>query len=626
MRRTCLALVLVALAAAAWATAAWADSYPAPAPAPAMQTAGQIATNNQTATAAASSTQIAPQNTNVNVRVLSPGTNGPVSQTNASTALGLAGNANLTGQGIAQSGAGQQQAAQAAGSSQDAAAAAESTQVKPENTNVDVRVLSDGADGPVSQANTSTAAAIAANLNATDQQVAQDPTSPAGQTAGQEATNEQAAVAAAESKQIAPQNTNVGVRVLSPGDDGSVTQRNDSTAAAIALNGNKTKQDIDQQAGHGSPSQTAAQIAGNTQNAGAWAESEQIHPSNTNVGVRVLGPGHNGDVTQANTSNALGVALNGNHTEQSIEQGQSSAAPYPCCGERHDDGVAVQAAGQLAGNVQSAVVCCASSVQVAPENTNISGGDGSVHQDNTSNALGVAANLNGLEQEIGQGPEAKSATPWAQEAVDPASRDADPASTSAARMLGEPAPAPAEALAPKPKPEGVNQSNNSNAVSLAANGNHTSQSITQALDGPPAGVTVQAAGQAAANEQHASSTASSFQLAPRNVNGSTGVLDTRCNEHRTPWPSERCGKPAPQPCDPCGKPAPPPCDPCGKPAPKPRDPCEKAAPKPRDPCEKPAPKPRDPCEKAAPCPPVRCEPPRPVCPPCEKWGHGVEVR
>ena len=52
--------------------------------------------------------------------------------------------------------------------------------MKPENTNVDVRVLSDGADGPVSQANTSTAAAIAANLNATDQQVAQDPARPGG--------------------------------------------------------------------------------------------------------------------------------------------------------------------------------------------------------------------------------------------------------------------------------------------------------------------------------------------------------------------------------------------------------------------------------------------------------------
>jgi len=541
MRRTCLALVLVALAAAAWTTAAWADSYPAPAPAPATQTAGQIATNNQTATAAAGSTQIAPQNTNVNVRVLSPGTNGPVSQTNASNALALAGNANLTGQGIAQSGAGAQQAGQAAGSSQDAAAGAESTQVKPENTNVDVRVLSDGADGPVSQANTSTAAAIAANLNATDQQVAQDPASPAGQTAGQEAANDQAAVAAAESKQIAPQNTNVGVRVLSPGDDGAVTQRNDSTAAAIALNANATKQDINQWSGGGSPSQTAGQKATSAQGAGASAVSTQIHPSNTNAGTRVLSPGRGGDVTQANTSNAIGAAINVNHTTQSIEQ--SAGDPWSCCSTRHDGGVAVQAAGQLAGNVQSAQVCCASSVQVAPENTNLSGGDsGSTRQDNTSTALGAAANLNGLDQQIGQG----SGT---EEAADVRAADA-PATTPGL---------------PAPHPGGVGQSNSSTAVSLAGNANLTRQTITQAYDGPPTGVTVQAAGQAAGNEQHASSSASSFQAGPRNVNGSIGVLDGRCDEHALPAPGPSCGKPAPPPCAPCAHPAPPPCVPTCRP-------------------------------------------------------------
>jgi hypothetical protein len=554
MRRTCIALVLVALAAAAWATAAWADT--APVPAPAMQTAGQIATNTQSATAAASSTQIAPQNTNVNVRVLSPGSNGPVSQTNASTAAALAGNVNLTGQGITQSGAGQQQAGQAAGSSQDAAAGAESVQVKPENTNVDVRVLSDGADGPVSQANTSTAAALAANLNATDQQVAQDPTSPAGQTAGQEAANDQAAVAGAESKQIAPQNTNVGVRVLSPGDDGSVTQRNDSTAAAIALNGNATTQDIDQSAGgYGSPSQTAGQKATSAQGAGASAASTQIHPSNTNAGVRVLSPGRGGDVTQSNTSNAIGVALNANLTKQSIKQSAGDVPWSSCCRDGHDSGVAVQAAGQQAGNVQSAIVCCASSVQVKPENTNYSGGDGgSTRQNNASTALGAAANLNGLDQQIGQssGDEPADAHAGYEPADDAHAADAPDLSGKAA-----------------PRPDGVGQSNDSTAVSLAGNANLTHQAITQAYDGPPAGVTVQAAGQAAGNEQHASSTASSFQLEPRNVNGSIGVLDGACEEHALPAPGPTCGKPAPTPCGTCGKPAPPRCSPCGKPAPPP---------------------------------------------------------
>ena len=555
MRRTCLALVLAALAAVAWVSAAWADvPAPAPVPAPAMQTAGQSATSNQSATAAAGSTQIAPQNTNVNVRVLSPGTNGPVSQSNTSTAAALAANANLTGQGITQAGGGQQDAGQIATSGQDAAAAAESVQVKPENTNVDVRVLSPGADGPVSQANTSTAAAIAANLNATGQQIDQDPAGPAGQTAGQAAGNEQAAVAEAASKQIAPKNTNVGVRVLSPGDDGAVTQRNDSTAAAVALNANATKQAIGQTAGGGSPNQTAGQIAGNKQSAGALAVSEQIHPKNTNADVRVLSPGHNGDVTQANTSKAIGVAINANKTTQSIEQ--SSAAPHPCCGRGHDDGVAVQAAGQLAGNVQSANVCCASSVQVAPENTNLSsGGDSPTRQENASSALGAAVNLNGLEQQIGQGA---GAAPWAVTAA---------------------APEPSALERVAPRPGGVDQSNRSDAVALSANGNLTHQTITQAYDGPPTGVNVQAAGQAAGNEQHASSAASSFQLGARNENGTASTPGSGCAWLDGPDSASGCGKPAPTPCDPCGHPAPRPCTPKCEPTWPKQPPCPKWTPR-----------------------------------------------
>ena len=59
-----------------------------------------------------------------------------------------------------------------------------------------------------------------------------------------------------------------------------MSQRNDSTAAAIAANLNATKQDISQDP-HGSPSQTAGQAAGNWQGANASALSAQIHPSNT---------------------------------------------------------------------------------------------------------------------------------------------------------------------------------------------------------------------------------------------------------------------------------------------------------------------------------------------------------
>ena len=438
MRRTIFALFVALLAAAAWATGASADSTPAPA-APSTQTAGQIATNDQSADSSATSAQVAPSNTNVNVRVLSPGSNGPVSQNNASTAGALAGNVNLTGQGIDQAGGASQQAGQAAGSSQDASAAAESAQVKPQNTNVYVRVLSPGDDGPVSQANTSTAAAIAGNLNATGQDIGQSAHGGPGgqQDAGQEAYSGQGASATAGSLQVEPSNTNVGVSVLSPGSGGSVSQSNASTALGAAGNANLTKQSIDQSAGGGHP----------------W-----------------LGTSHDGGA-----------------------------------------GVGVQAAGQLAVNKQDAAAC-ATSVQIKPENTNLS--NGSVKQDNTSTAIGAAANLNGLSQTIGQNPDGKTAVHGAD----------DPAGQAAA--------------APAKPADGVSQSNTSTALSLSANLNLTHQSISQQQDGRPSDVNVQAAGQAAGNEQHATSNAASLQVAPTNRNGGIGVS------------MPLCPKPAPPVCAP----------------------------------------------------------------------------
>jgi hypothetical protein len=501
MRRMYIALFASLLAAAALATGASADLTPvAPPPAPAMQTAGQLATSQQSADATAASTQVAPKNTNVSVRVLSPGADGPVSQANTSTAIGAAGNANLTGQQIAQDGSANQQAGQAAGSEQDASAAAESDQIKPQNTNVDVRVLSPGSNGSVSQANTSTAAAIAGNLNATGQTIDQSGAGPGGQqTAGQEAGSKQDASAAAGSLQVEPSNTNVGVRVLSPGDDGDVSQRNDSTAAAIAANLNATKQDIGQDP-HGSPSQTAGQAAGNWQGADATALSGQVHPSNTNADVHVLSSGSGGSVSQANTSTAVGAALNANLTKQSIDQ--SSGDAYPGLRGHKDDGIAIQAAGQIAINKQDAAAC-ATSLQIAPENTNLSSGD-SVEQDNTSTAAGIAANLNGLGQTIGQGPAEKDGYGKADDPV------------------GKTAKSPAKPAG------GVSQSNTSTALALSGNLNFTHQSISQQQDGHPSGVDVQAAGQAAGNEQHATSTAASFQLAPANHNGSIGVVMPLC--------------------------------------------------------------------------------------------------
>jgi hypothetical protein len=341
-----------------------------------------------------------------------------------------------------------QTVAQLAGNHQSADASATSTQIKPENTNVAVRVLSPGSSGSVSQSNTSAAAALAANANQLAQSAPQNAgvSNPGGhgapiQSAGQVAASKQDADAWADSTQVKPKNTNVSVRVLSPGDDGDVTQENSSAALGLALNKNDTAQTASQDAGTGSPVQTAAQAAKNDQDANASAESKQIEPKNTNVSVRVLSEGDNGSVAQKNTSKAIGIGANLNRTEQTTTQSGSG------------HGSAIQDAAQVAKSEQDADAW-ADSVQVKPTNKNVSvralspGDDGDVSQENNSFALGIAANKN-----------------------------------------------------------------------------HTDQTVTEEQDGRYGDVAVQAAGQIASNDQDAWASADSVQIKPENSNLSVRTLD-----------------------------------------------------------------------------------------------------
>ncbi len=317
-----------------------------------------------------------------------------------------------------------------------------------------------------------------------------------------------------------------------------MSQSNDSDATAAALNGNLTSQGITQLAGRGGPaSQTAGQAAGNLQGAAATAASAQVKPTNTAASTPVLGGG-GGAVDQSNSSEATGVAANLNATSQEIEQlaGGGSAV---CC-VPHDGGIGVQAAGQQAGNVQSATVCCAQSLQVHPSNTAV-GSSGPTTQANTSSATGIAANLNGLEQSIGQ-----------RSGLAPA-----PAPL-AASVAGGPV-ADAAPTAAAPAPAGVSQSNASQAGALSLNANKTGQTITQQQGHTP-GLGIQAAGQLAGNVQHADAAAESIQVHPTNTIGHAGGWDGRCETRCEPKPSpctrDRCG-------DPClhirCRPAPPTC-------------------------------------------------------------------
>jgi len=134
---------------------------------------------SQDVQAGAVATQSGVANTNVSVRVGSPGDSGTVSQTNTATATATAEASDLTAATQAESTA-----------RQDGAA----------NTNVSVRVFSPGDDGAVTQAN-----AASASATATD--------------------------AAAQAEQTGVRNTNVSIRIQSPGSEGGATQGSSSATA-----------------------------------------------------------------------------------------------------------------------------------------------------------------------------------------------------------------------------------------------------------------------------------------------------------------------------------------------------------------------------------------------------------
>ena len=409
----------------------------------AAQTAGQSAPSGQMADAKGGAYQAGATNNAGSIRVLSPGNDGAVSQSNNTTAAAIAANANKTSQDTSQSQTGgapgsdsTQIAGQEAKNKQDANADATAVQLAPSNDAQSIRVLSPGNGGDLTQSNSATAGAAALNGNETDQSTDQSQNgsgygSDSTQVAGQAASNDQSADADATAVQVKPSNTASSIRVLSPGNDGDVSQSNDATALGIAANGNKTDQSIDQsqggatpaygearkpdeKSGYGSDStQVAGQAASNKQDANADATAVQVKPSNTASSIRVLSPGDGGNVSQSNSTTAVAAALNGNKTDQSIDQSQSggSKSGYPdrgkVDGKSGKGSDSTQVAGQAASNDQSADAD-ATAVQVKPSNTASSirvlspGNDGDVSQSNDATALGIAANGNKTDQSIDQ--------------------------------------------------------------------------------------------------------------------------------------------------------------------------------------------------------------------------------
>ena len=379
-----------------------------------VQGVEQVAGTGQSASSSASSTQTNPSNSNISVRIFSPGDNGSVSQSNNSVAGSVAGNAASTSQGVSQSqggGGGEQAVGQVAETIQKAKSQAESKQEKPSNSNISVRIHSPGDDGDVEQSNNSVAGSAAGNLAHTDQGVEQQQGDNCGckhgggsgvQAVGQEAKTIQLADSEAKSVQEHASNENIPVRIGSKGDNGSVSQSNNSAALSFAGNAAKTTQGVEQTQGGGCGCHggDAVQAVGQKAITGQLAESEatsiQKGAKNSNTPVRIHSEGDDGDVEQSNNSIALSAALNAAKTEQAVGQSQGGGCG---CGDRHkSDGARVQAVGQWAETWQKAD-SDATSVQWKPSNTNApvreksKGGGGSVSQSNNSLAASAALNL-----------------------------------------------------------------------------------------------------------------------------------------------------------------------------------------------------------------------------------------
>jgi GTP cyclohydrolase II len=297
---------------------------------------------------------------------------------------------------------------QVAGTGQSASSSASSTQTNPSNSNISVRIFSPGDNGSVSQSNNSVAGSAAANAAKTDQAVSQSQGGSGEQAVGQVAETIQKAKSQAESKQEKPSNSNISVRIHSPGDDGDVEQSNNSVAGSAAGNLAHTGQGVEQSQdgcgckhGGGSGVQAVGQEAKTIQLAESEAKSVQEHASNENIPVRIGSKGDNGSVSQSNNSAALSFAGNAAKTMQGVEQTQDG------CGCKHGGGDAVQAVGQKAITGQLAD-SKATSIQKGASNSNTpvrihsEGDDGDVDQSNNSLALSAALNAAKTEQLVGQ--------------------------------------------------------------------------------------------------------------------------------------------------------------------------------------------------------------------------------
>ena len=584
MRRLIIALAAVVAALVATAGTAFAGDP--------VQSATQSASTGQGALAASSATQVQPSNQDISVRVLSPGDDGAVTQSNVAASSANASNTATTTQsasqtlapgcGCAVSGLDSGQidqilpgALQAADGSAQPASPADDPAAAP---NADPAPAPDAQAAPApdaqqapapdakpapasTQANDSASSGTAANAAPTTQTATQSAPSGSGvQSSQQDASTEQGAVAASSAEQVKPSNSNISVRILSPGDSGSVSQSNAALSSAGASNTATTGQSSTQTGG-GSGVQSSTQDADTHQAALGLSSAKQIEPENSNISVRILSPGNDGSVSQSNTAASSASAQNDAPVTQTSTQSSGSCGckpirgivvPDPCgckqtvpdpCGCQQTDGTGVQAIGQ-SSSVGQLAGAASSAFQVAPSNSNDPvrigsyGNDGTLKQSNLAASSASSTNdapvtQTGSQTQAGTGCGCSSGV--GVQAIGQSSEIGQLAgSLSSATQIGASNESSPVRIGSPGGGGAVWQSNTAASSASAANTAPTSQTGTQTQSGSG----VQALGQKADTWQAGFAVSSALQLPGRSACGCGGSFGNTADPVRVSSPGD----------------------------------------------------------------------------------------
>jgi len=352
-----------------------------------VQAATQSSSTDQGAIAASSATQVQPSNQNISVRVLSPGDDGSVSQSNDASSSATAANTASTTQNAGQTLASGCGCLQTGRIDDVLAGAMQAAGAQPASA------PATAAPAPAStQSNDAASTGTAANAAPTSQTATQSAPAAGGvQSSQQGASTDQSAAAASSATQVQPSNSNISVRVLSPGNDGSVHQSNEASSSADASNTAATTQGSSQ-TGSGSGVQSSTQNADTTQHAVGLSSATQVKPENSSLSVRVLSPGNGGSVSQSNEAESSATAKNTAPVTQTTSQNALGSS----CG-CHSTSPAVQAIGQ-SSEIGQGAFAASSANQLGASNSSDPirigsyGNDGSLKQENEAESSASATN------------------------------------------------------------------------------------------------------------------------------------------------------------------------------------------------------------------------------------------